>query len=245
MVSGNPADHLVIAADYNPQMCGGIAGVMERILKLGSILVDLGVTIKVNASLRALGYDLIDQLHRRGLRVMVDLKLHDIPETMDMDGHMLAEHNPAFVTVMCSAGIEGMRRVRIALPDTKVIGVSVLTSLTEEDCQLTYGCSVRAGVLKFARMAQLAGIGGLVCSAQEAQMLALQQELSLELHTPGIRPTWSLVADDDQQRITTPAQAIRAGATRIIVGRPITQAKDPRDAVRHILEEIQTAMTGA
>ncbi|MBU1015272.1 orotidine 5'-phosphate decarboxylase, partial [Patescibacteria group bacterium] len=112
----------------------------------------------------------------------------------------------------------------------------------EEECQAIFTCSTKAGVLRFARMAQLAGIGGLVSSPQEAEMLAAKKELVLESNTPGIRPEWTLVAGDDQRRIMTPGNAIKAGARRIVVGRPITQADNPREAVERTLEEIKAAL---
>lgn len=88
-------------------------------------------------------------------------------------------------------------------------------------------------------MAQLAGLGGLILSSQEAEMLSKKKELVLSLNTPGIRPEWSLVAGDDQKRVMTPGKAIEAGAKRIVIGRPITQADDPRDAAEKTLEEIE------
>ena len=237
-------ERLIVAADYDPRRENGVSGVREKVLKLGNDLKGLGVIIKVNSILRAHGYGLIRDLHELGLKVMADLKLYDIPNTMEFDGAMLAEYKPELLTVMCSAGIEGMRVVQETVGDsTEVLGVTILTSLDEEECQAIFTCSTRAGVLRFARMAQLAGVGGLVCSPQEAEMLSGKKELVLAANTPGIRPTWSLVAGDDQQRVMTPEKAIQAGVKRIVVGRPITQAVDPRVAVERTLEEIQTALT--
>jgi len=162
---------------------------------------------------------------------------------METDGAMLAEVKPELVTVMCCAGIDGMRAVQKAIGGTtEVLGVSVLTSLDEEECQAIFTCSTKAGVLRFARMAQLADLGGLILSSQEAEMLGAKQELVLTLNTPGIRPDWSLVAGDDQKRVMTPGKAIKAGVKRIVVGRPITQAKDPRGAVEKTLQEIEEAL---
>lgn len=237
------AERLIVAADYDPRREGGVSGVREKALRLGDDLQGLGVIIKANSILRACGYELIKDIHELGLRVMADLKLIDIPNTMEMDGAMLAEYKPELVTVMCCVGIEGMRQVQSAVGDaTEVLGVTVLTSWDEEECQAIFTCSTKAGVLRFARMAQLAGIGGLVCSPQEAQMLASKKELVLAVSTPGIRPEWSLVAGDDQQRVMTPGKAIAAGAKRIVIGRPITQAKNPREAVERTLEEMELAL---
>jgi len=237
------AERLIVAADYDPRKEGGVSGVREKVLKLGDDLEGLGVIIKVNSILRAMGFSLISDLHDAGLKIMADLKLIDIPNTMKMDGTMLAEYKPELVTVMCCAGIEGMSQVQKAMGDTtEILGVTILTSLDEEECQAIFTCSTKAGVLRFARMGQLAGLQGLVSSPQEAEMLAAKTEIVLAANTPGIRPAWSLVAEDDQQRVMTPGKAIEAGVKRIVVGRPITQAVSPREATERTLEEIEEAL---
>jgi len=123
-----------------------------------------------------------------------------------------------------------------------VLGVTVLTSLNEEECQAIFTCSTKAGVLRFARMAQLAGLDGLISSAQEAEMLKKRVELVLRANTPGIRPSWSIIDKDDQARVMTPAKAIKAGAKRLVIGRPIITAKDPKEAILRTLEEIEQAL---
>lgn len=237
------SERLIVAADFDPRKFGGINGVREKVLKLADTLEGLGVIIKVNSILRACGYSLIKDLHELGLRVFADLKLVDIPNTMETDGAMLAEVKPELLTVMCCAGIDGMASVQKVIgSETEVLGVSVLTTFDEEECQAIFTCSTKAGVLRFARMAQLAGLGGLILSSQEAEMLSKKKELLLSLNTPGIRPEWSLVAGDDQKRVMTPGKAIDAGAKRIVIGRPITQDDNPREATEKTLREIEEAM---
>lgn len=247
-----PEEGLIIAADYSPKDFGGIQGVEEQVLKLGQELTGLGIYIKVNSVLRAAGYSLVTKLHDLGLKVFADLKLIDIPKTMSIDGEMLREVQPDIVTVMCCAGIDGMNAVQKVLGDiTEILGVTVLTSLNEEECQAIFTCSTKAGVLRFARMAQLSGLGGLILSPKEVNILNGRFELTLGLNTPGIRPKWSLVEGDDQARVLTPGEAISNGANRIVIGRPITQAKpndkglpqSPREAVEQTLEEIQAALS--
>lgn len=241
-----PAERLILPADFKPDK-GGIDGTRRKVLALADSVAGTGVIIKVNSALRACGYNLIKDLHDRDVRVMADLKLIDIPETMEIDALTIADYNPELLTVMCCARIEGMTRVHNNLQSTEVLGVTVLTNLDEEDCQAIFTCSSKAGVLRFARMAQLAGIGGLVLSGKELEVLEHRTELLLlSRNTPGIRPAWSLVQDDDQSRIVTPAQAIASGADRIVVGRPINGAKpntegrpqNPREAVERTIEEI-------
>lgn len=236
-------ERLIVAADYNPRDWGGIKGVEAKVMELGKDLKDTGVYVKVNSPLRAIGYSLGTRLHDVGLKVFADLKLIDIPATMEIDAEMLLELKPEILTVMSCAGIDGMHAVQKVIGQyCEVLGVTVLTSLNEEECQRIFTCSTKAGVLRFARMAQLAGLGGLILSPQEADLIVNESELVLSLNTPGIRPKWSLVDNDDQSRILTPAKAIQNGADRIVIGRPITGAKNPRDAVLRTLEEINIGL---
>ncbi len=246
-----PEERLIVAADYSPIEHGGIQGVKQKVITLAESLKGLGVYIKVNSILRAVGYDLITILHDLGLKVLADLKLIDIPNTMKTDGELLAEVKPELLTVMCCAGIDGMNAVQKAIgPATEILGVTILTSLNEEECQAIFTCSTRAGVLRFARMAQLAGLGGLILSPKEVEVVKDRFELMLSLNTPGVRPEWAIVKGDDQARILTPKKAIQNGAERIVMGRPITQAKandeglpqNPREAVKRTLREIEQAL---
>ncbi|MDO8524670.1 MAG: orotidine 5'-phosphate decarboxylase / HUMPS family protein [bacterium] len=248
-----PEERLIVAADYSPKECGGICGVDAKVLILAKELQGLGVYIKVNSVLRAVGYGLITKLHDLGLKVFADLKLIDIPHTMQTDGEMLAEVKPEILTVMCCAGIDGMHAVQEILGGTtEVLGVSVLTSIDEEECQAIFTCSTKAGVLRFARMARLAGLGGLILSPQEVDIVTKRFELVLSLNTPNIRPEWSLVGGDDQEksRALTPEKAIKGGADRIVLGRPVLGAKpndkglpqNPREAVERTLEEIRAGL---
>ena len=244
-------ERLIVAADYSPKKYGGIQGVKEKVLTLANDLKGLGVYIKVNSVLRAVGYDLIVELHDLGLKVFADLKLIDIPNTMETDGEMLAEVKPEILTVMCCAGIDGMNAVQKVLGgNTEVLGVTVLTSLNEEECQAIFTCSTKAGVLRFARMAQLAGLGGLILSPKEVEIVKNRFELMLSLNTPGIRPEWSIVEGDDQTRVLTPRKAIESGSERIVMGRPIVKAEpndkglpqNPREAAKRTLEEIKEGL---
>jgi len=237
------AERLIVAADFDPRKAGAVALVKEQAMELAKKLEGTGVYLKINSVLRACGYDLILDLHDLGLKVFADLKLIDIPKTMEFDGGFLSFAQPEIVTMMCCAGIDGMNALKQAVGDqTEVLGVTVLTSLNEEECQSIFTCSTKAGVLRFARMAQLAGADGLICSPHEAELLKNRRELLLEGNCPGIRPEWTLVQGDDQARVMTPAKAIQNGAKRLVIGRPITGADDPKDAVKRTLEEIQRAL---
>ena len=246
-----PEERLIIAADYSPKDFNGIVGVDDAVLDLAEELKGLGVYIKVNSALRAFGYGLIDAIHGEGLKVCADLKLIDIPKTMEIDGQLLREAGPELLTVMCCAGINGMNAVKKAVGEsTEVIGVTILTSLNNEECQSIFSCSTEVGVLRLSQMARLAGLGGLVLSPQEACLIDKGFEIAFSVNCPGIRPKWSVVENDDQARVLTPYDAIKNGADRIIVGRPITGAckndkglpDNPREAVLWTLREIEDAM---
>jgi len=244
-------ERLIISADFRSKKDKKGRDIGGQVLDLAVSLQDFGVYIKVNSALRAEGYELIQALHSRGLKVFADLKLIDIPNTMKTDAELLSFHKPEMLTVMCCAGVDGMHAVQETLPDTNVLGVTVLTSLDEEKCDEIFSCSPKDGVLRFARMANRAGLRGLVLSPQEASLVKSDNNLDrLELITPGIRPMWSIVEGDDQSRVMTPAQAIRNGAERVVIGRPIIGAapndkgmpQNPREAVEWTLKEIQQGL---
>lgn len=239
----SPAERLIVAADFLPEPPAGRLWAHSKIMELAKSLKGTGVTIKLNSDLRTWGAGLIDEIHACGLAFFADLKLIDIPETLRRDGLFLSELKPELVTVMCVAGVESMKALKAALPKTEVLGVTVLTHLTEADVQTMFNCTIQQGVLRFWNTAKQAGIDGLISSPKEASMLRSIVGDGITLNTPAIRPAWSLVANDDQntKRVMTPRDAIRAGADRIVVGRPIVQATDPYAAVMRTIEEIAAA----
>ena len=240
-----PAERLIVAADFRPTARNyGRFWVMDEVLDLAVKLKRTGVCIKVNSALRALGYDLIDRIHEFNLRVFADLKLFDISETLATDGAFLQETKPEFLTVACTAGVSAMQALKAELLETEVLGVTVLTSLKDTDTLAMFTCSTEEAVIRFAQVAADAKIDGLISSAKEAEMLRAKFGVVLSLNTPAIRPTWAIVPGDDQNsdRIMTPAKAIKAGADRIVIGRPITKALSPYDAVMRTLDEIASAV---
>ena len=245
-----PAERLIVAADFKPD--GVIHNVYtptprqwvkQQVLALADSLKGTGVYLKVNSALRACGYDLIDEIRSRGLRVFADLKLIDIGETLSTDGVLIREAKPELLTTMCVAGLTAMQALKAELPDTEVLGVTVLTSLKDADTQAMFTCSTEEAVMRFAQVAADAKIDGLISSPKEAEVLRAKFGIVLSLNTPAIRPTWAIVQGDDQnpERIMTPAKAIKAGADRIVVGRPIVKAEKPYDAVMRTIDEIASA----
>jgi orotidine-5'-phosphate decarboxylase len=241
----SPAERLIVAADfkYDENMSGTAKQQMKgKLLNFANNLARTGVYIKINSGLRITGYEIINELHDRDLKVFADLKLNDISETMKIDAQLLKNYNPDILTIMCSSGISGMRAVKEALPDTEVLGVTVLTSLKNEDCEVIYNGSVESTVIRLAGLAKLANIGGIIASPKEADILKhLFEGTAMTINTPGIRPSWVEIKADDQSRVMTPYDAIMAGADRIVVGRPITTAKDPLEALKRTIGEIEKA----
>lgn len=174
-------------------------------------------------------------------RLFLDLKLHDIPNTMRGAARSVAMLEPDILTVHAAAGTAGIAAVADALPHTRVAAVTVLTSLTERDlAELGFSGTPEQAVMRWARLAVDAGARAIVSSAQEVFALrALLGEQPL-LITPGIRPAGADRAD--QRRVVTPRDAISSGANLLVVGRPVTASPDPRAAARAIAGETMEAL---
>lgn len=189
--------------------------------------------------------EVVDFIHSFGGKVFYDGKFNDIPNTVGGATKVVAGLNVRMFNVHASSGIEAMRAAVANRDDSLVLAVTVLTSLDENNAHLIFGGPSKATVLRFARDAKIAGCDGIICSPRELEFLGKQKELDgLIRITPGIRPKWAV--SGDQKRITTPAEAIKAGATCLVIGRPITKppAKigSPIAAVEKISEEISLAM---
>lgn len=175
--------------------------------------------------------------------LFLDLKIHDIPNTMAGAARSVAELRPDLLTVHAAAGTAGIAAVAQALPDTKVAAVTVLTSLSELDLtELGISGTAEQAVMRWARLAVDAGALAVVSSAREVATLRALLGPEPVLITPGIRPAGA--AHGDQARVVTPADAIAAGASLLVVGRPVTGADNPRDAARAIAGETVAAVAG-
>ncbi len=190
----------------------------------------------------ASGPALVAQLRSQGYEVFLDLKLHDIPNTVAGAIRAVLPLQPALLTVHASGGAAMLDAAQSAVTgsSTRLLAVTVLTSMDGPQLAAT-GISVdpSAQVERLAILAQHSGIDGLVCSAQESARLRLLLPLA-HLVTPGIRPIGA--AAGDQQRVSTPAHALKSGANQLVIGRPITAAPDPAQAYQHILREIADAL---
>lgn len=185
----------------------------------------------------------VELVRTRGGRLFLDLKLHDIPETVARAVTAAARIEADFLTVHTSGGFEMMRRAaEAAAGKPKILGVTVLTSLLEEDLRADgIELSVAETVRARARVAARAGISGLVCSPQEIDA-AREASRDLLLVVPGIRPTGGEgSAYGDQKRVATASQAIFHGADYIVVGRPIRDASHPARAFSDLVDEVDAA----
>ena len=241
-----PAERLIVGADFKPTAPNGREWVRSKVLELADKLKGTGVCLKVNSALRACGYRLIDEIHERGLRVFADLKLIDISETLATDGVILREAKPELLTVICTAGSAAIAALKAELPDTEVLGVTVLTSLNDVDTDSMFRATVKESAVKFALVGESAGVDGFICSAKEVETIraALNNPHKMTINTPAIRPSWSVVKGDDQNsdRAVTPERALEIGADRIVVARPIVRAENPYDATMRTIDEIERAI---
>ena len=192
----------------------------------------------------ACGPDCVREVAGMGFDIFLDLKLHDIPNTVARAVESAARLPVKMLTLHTAGGREMMRQAvkaqEQAAPQLLLLGVTVLTSLGENDLRETgVGAGPEAQVVRLARLAVGCGLGGLVCSPLEIAPLRAQLPPAIKLVTPGIRPAGA-GGGDDQTRVMTPAEAARAGANFIVVGRPIFKAADPAAAAQAILAELKT-----
>jgi orotidine-5'-phosphate decarboxylase len=183
------------------------------------------------------GLPLVSKLANSGKKVFIDLKLHDIGNTVASGVKSIAKLGATFLTVHAYPQTMKAAADARAGSNLKILGVTVLTSYNEADAQAAgYRLSVSEMVEMRARQAQESGIDGIVSSAEEAARLRKIVRADMALVTPGIRPTGSDVGD--QKRVMTPSRAISEGADYLVVGRPITEAADPKQVAEAIVAEI-------
>ena len=228
----DPRERLIVALDVST------AAAAQKIV---AAVGDSALTYKVGMQLyTAEGPQVVRDLVVAGRRVFLDLKYHDIPNTV---GAAVAEAAKLGVSMLTVHGSGGSRMLRAAVeaakmrPELTVLAVTVLTSMGADDLdEVGIQGNVDASVLRLATIALASGCQGVVASAREAARLRAELGKGFALVTPGVRPAGSDVAD--QVRVVTPAQAVAAGASHIVVGRPITEAADPAAEAKAILQQI-------
>ena len=235
----DPRDRLIVALDV-----ASAAAARKIVAAVG----ESASTYKVGMQLyTAEGPQVVRDLVSSGRRVFLDLKYHDIPNTVGAAVRETAALQVSMLTVHAAGGGKMLRaavEAARARPDLLVLAVTVLTSLDESDLASTgVNAGMDAQVLKLASLALGEGCQGIVSSAREAPALRRKLGTNFALVTPGVRPAGGDV--QDQARVVTPEEAIAAGASHVVVGRPITGAPDPAAAAAAILAQLATATTYA
>lgn len=221
----------------------------EKALELVDRLQGRAGMFKVGLELfYGVGSDIVREIKKSGCRVFLDLKLHDIPNTVARAARVLTALEPDIINVHASGGPEMMMEAaaavrdeasRLGLAKPLIIAVTVLTSLNRDilNKSLGIGGEVVESVVRWAKSARECGLDGVVASPLEISAIREACGSDFVIVTPGVRPLGA--AAGDQKRIMTPSEAVQAGATYIVVGRPVTGSSDPAEAASKIIEEIE------
>lgn len=233
-------DRLIVALDVST---------MDAMKSIVSSLGDSVSFYKVGMELfYAEGDQTVRYLQDQGKHVFLDLKLHDIPNTVAhgvssltrLGANLITIHGqggPIMMKAAAQAARESAEQLGIERP--KLLAITVLTSFDDEAWTSIGGqLPISDQVIRLAKLAKESGMDGIVCSALEAKMIREACGPDFLIVTPGIRPAFA--ATNDQKRIATPASALADGASRLVIGRPITQAANPQEAVRLIIEEMES-----
>jgi orotidine-5'-phosphate decarboxylase len=234
----NAKDRLIVALDVDSQ---------GECMELVDILASEVDIFKVGvAPFTGYGHAILQKLQDAKKKVFLDLKFHDIPNTVRNAARTAATQGVFMMNFHCLGGRSMLEAARKGAEEGSassgsatplLLGVTILTSMNEDEMQaIGFKGAVENKVLELAQLAKDAGLDGVVASAKEARLIKERIGKDFVVVTPGVRPTWT--AAGDQKRILTPSQAITEGADYIVVGRPIIQADDPREAAKKIIEEM-------
>ncbi len=242
--AADPKEHLCLALDVAS---------MEEVQAIVGELAGMVGMFKIGLELfTSLGPAVIERVKSLGGKVFVDLKLHDIPNTVARATRSITRMGVSMLDVHVSGGVDMMKAAgdaareeasKVGLPVPRILGVTVLTSLSESTLRDEIGIPtpINEKVVAFAKLAQVSGLDGVVASPKETGLIRNACGRAFLLVTPGIRPTGSDVGD--QKRVTTPSEAISLGADYIVVGRPILAAVDRKKACAQILKEIRSTLS--
>ena len=234
-------DKLIAALDFHTK---------EDALNLVEKLGDNVIFYKVGMELfYSVGTPIIEELKKRNKKIFLDLKLHDIPNTVAQGLCSLLRQGADIMTIHGSGGYTMMKTAvdtvraeaeKLDVKAPKIIAITVLTSISEDDWDgLGQTAPIKEQVVRLAKLAKEAGLDGVVASPQEAKLIREACGEDFMIVTPGVRPAGSSL--DDQSRVATPAKALQDGASHLVIGRPIRAAKDPVLAAKNILEEMENA----
>lgn len=237
----NPKDRIVLALDVDTHA--------EAIALVKELTPYVGV-FKIGMQLyNSIGPSIVNEINDLGGKVFVDLKFHDIPNTVGAAGRVMTRLNSFMFNVHAAGGREMMSKVavdakkeadRLGIEPPIILAVTVLTSISDQqlkDEMYVDSMNVQELAVKWAVMAKESGINGVVCSPKEITAIRAACGSDFKIVTPGIRPRWSEA--NDQKRITTPRDALDMGADYMVIGRPITQAEDRQAAAMKIIAELE------
>ena len=223
----NPSEKIIIALDGMDK--NHIFTLLEKIPEI--VWVKVGLELFVSE-----GPEVLSMLRDKGKKIFLDLKFHDIPTTVAKACFAASQTGAEFISLHTCAGIKALKMAneaaqegaaKVNLMPPKLLGITILTSWTSESfsSDLLINQSIDQRVKHLAKIASNSGLGGCVCSPKEVQFLREAYPQSFELITPGIRPLGSDV--NDQSRVSDASEAIRMGASKLVIGRAITQSNDP------------------
>ncbi|MEM6519633.1 MAG: orotidine-5'-phosphate decarboxylase [Cyanobacteria bacterium P01_D01_bin.71] len=243
MKSASPAERIIVPLDV--PNAEGARHLVERIPQVQFWKVGLELFVSS-------GPVILDYLKSQGKRIFLDLKFHDIPNTMAGACRVAGQYGVDLMTVHATAGLaaltaaqqaasEGAEAANVTVP--KLIAVTVLTSIDARSFALDLKIPLELSdyALQMSLLSQKAGLAGSVCSPQEAALLRRCSGNSWLIVCPGVRPIWA--QSGDQRRVMTPLEATQAGANYLVIGRPITQSEDPSQAFEQICAELPPAET--
>ena len=236
-------DRIILALDVDTQ---------GKALKLVDELKDLVGVFKIGMQLyNSIGPEIVSKINQLGGKTFVDLKFHDIPNTVGAAARVMTRLNAYMFNVHAAGGSEMMKKAvqeaqkeasKLGVNPPIMLAVTVLTSISQKELEeemFVADLSLPDMVAKWAVMAKEAGMNGVVCSPQEIEMIKKACGSDFLTVTPGIRPTWA--AANDQKRFTTPTQALAMGGDYMVIGRPITGAENHREAANKIIQELKEA----
>lgn len=223
----NPSEKIIIALDGMDK--NHVFTLLEKIPEI--VWVKVGLELFVSE-----GPEVLSMLRDKGKKIFLDLKFHDIPTTVSKACFAASQTGAEFISLHTCAGMKALKMAneaaqegaaKVNLMPPKLLGITILTSWTSESfsSDLLINQSIDQRVKHLAKIASNSGLGGCVCSPKEVQFLREAYPQSFELITPGIRPLGSDV--NDQSRVSDASEAIRMGATKLVIGRAITQSNDP------------------
>lgn len=236
-------DRIILALDVDTQ---------EEALDFVDELKDLVGAFKIGMQLyNSIGPEIVSKINQMGGKTFVDLKFHDIPNTVGAAARVMTRLNAYMFNVHAAGGREMMKKAaqeaqkeasQLKANPPIMLAVTVLTSISQKELEeemYVSNLSLPDLVVKWAAMAKEAGMNGVVCSPQEIEMIKKACGNDFLTVTPGIRPAWA--AANDQKRFTTPTQALAMGGDYMVIGRPITAAENHREAARKIIQELKEA----